>query len=31
MASRLNIRQLTDVLHCKLQHHFQRKATAHLS
>jgi hypothetical protein len=27
----LNIRQLTDVLHCKLQHYFQRKGTEHLS
>jgi hypothetical protein len=26
-----NIRQLTDVLHCKLQQHFQRKDTEHVS
>jgi hypothetical protein len=28
---RFNIRQLTDVLHCKLQQHFQRKDTEHIS
>jgi hypothetical protein len=27
----LNIRQLTDVLHCKLQQHFQRKDTEHVT
>jgi hypothetical protein len=28
---RFNIRQLTDVLHCKLQQHFQRKDIEHFS
>jgi len=30
MRPRFNIRQLTDVLHCKLQQHFQRKDTEHV-